>query len=282
MDATLTADQPFGGNALTGTINARYLFGATMGKRPVRWALTRSPMYNAPPAVADKFPFDSLRLRRLLRADDDRRTFDEQIAARSAELDANGELRLTLDSRSGNGIPYQYSLEGDVEDVSRQHIANRASLTVHPARFYIGLRRPTLFVEQRTGLNTAVVAVTPDGEPVPNVSVDVRLTQVQWNSVRRAEGYGFYTWETERKEVEVGRYTVATGAQPAPLTCRPSRAALRPEGRGARRRRARGVDDAVVLRDRTRLHGVAAVRPQPDRAACPSARPTSRATPRRS
>ena len=29
--------------------------------------------------------------------------------------------------------------------------------------------------------------------------VDVKLTQVQWNSVRRAEGNGFYTWDTERK-----------------------------------------------------------------------------------
>ena len=41
--------------------------------------------------------------------------------------------------------------------------------------------------------------------------VTVTLTQIQWNSVRRAEGNGFYTWDTERKEVPAGAWTVTTG-----------------------------------------------------------------------
>ena len=97
-----------------------------------------------------------------------------------------------------------YSLEGDVEDVSRQHIANRASLLVHPAPWYIGLRRPSYFLQQKQGLKTEIVAVAPDGKVVPGVTVTVTLTQIQWNSVRRAEGNGFYTWDTERKEVPAG------------------------------------------------------------------------------
>ena len=47
--------------------------------------------------------------------------------------------------------------------------------------------------------------------------VQVTLTQIQWNSVRRAEGNGFYTWETERKEVAAGSWTVTTTAAPVPL-----------------------------------------------------------------
>ena len=31
------------------------------------------------------------------------------------------------------------------------------------------------------------------------VPVELQLTQVQWKSVRRAEGNGFYTWDTERQ-----------------------------------------------------------------------------------
>ena len=46
--------------------------------------------------------------------------------------------------------------------------------------------------------------------------VDVTLTQVQWQSVRRAEGNGFYTWETERKEVPAGTWHLTT-AQRIPL-----------------------------------------------------------------
>ena len=43
------------------------------------------------------------------------------------------------------------------------------------------------------------------------------LTQIQWLSVRRAEGNGFYTWDTERKEVPAGKWTVTTAADPVPL-----------------------------------------------------------------
>src|SRR5439155_18684624 len=74
------------------------------------------------------------------------------------------------------------------------------------------------FVEQKDGLNTAVVAVSPAGSPVPGVTVEVTLVHVQWHSVRRAEGNGFYTWETQRKETEAGHFTVTTAADPVPLS----------------------------------------------------------------
>ena len=45
----------------------------------------------------------------------------------------------------------------------------------------------------------------------------VTLTQVQWLSVRRAEGNGFYTWDTERKEIPAGSWTVTTATDPVPL-----------------------------------------------------------------
>src|SRR5690606_19345307 len=92
-----------------------------------------------------------------------------------------------------------------------------ASLTVHPAPWYIGLRRPRYFTDQKAGLDTEVVAVTPSGSPVEGVPVAVTLTRVQWISVRRAEGGGFYTWDTERKEVPSGSWEVRTAREPVPL-----------------------------------------------------------------
>ena len=81
-------------------------------------------------------------------------------------------------------MPYVYTLEADVEDVSRQHIANRAAVTVHPADWYIGVRRPNYFVDQKAGLATELVAITPAGQITAGVPIEVKLTQVQWNSVR--------------------------------------------------------------------------------------------------
>jgi hypothetical protein len=130
-----------------------------------------------------------------------------------------------LSTTASDGLPWEYSLEGDVEDVSRQHIANRAAATVHPANWYVGIRRLPYFAEQKNGVKTEIVAAGLDGTAIAGVPVEVKLTQIQWESVRRAEGGGFYTWETEKKEIAIGSWTVTTGEQPVPFeTTLPSEA----------------------------------------------------------
>ena len=71
--------------------------------------------------------------------------------------------------------------------------------------------------------------------PVAGVPIDVTLTQVQWTSVRRAEGNGFYTWDTERKEVPAGIVDVTSALTPVPL-------AMPPPGGRLLRARGRGKD----------------------------------------
>src|SRR6185503_16824947 len=98
-----------------------------------------------------------------------------EMGSDDAPLTAAGQLALALDTDAQAGVPYAYTLEGDVEDVSRQHIANRTSLLVHPAPWYIGIKQLPLFGEQRDGLKTEIVAVGLDGGTVPDVKIDVKL-----------------------------------------------------------------------------------------------------------
>jgi uncharacterized protein YfaS (alpha-2-macroglobulin family) len=220
VDVTLAAGA--GGSAIAGdplkaVIAGRYLFGAAMGARPVTWRYSRSRGYGAPDAVTDKFPDERwVFVGWADRDEDDSRNWGE-VGRAETTLAAGGQLSLNLDTKRDAGVPAVYTLEGDVEDVSRQHIANRASITVHPAPWYIGLRRPSYFMDQKTGLQTAIVAVGLDGAPVAGIPVEVTLTQVQWTSVRRAEGNGFYTWDSERKDVPAGTWTVTTAAEPVAL-----------------------------------------------------------------
>lgn len=216
VDVTLTGETKIAGDPLTGVVNGRYLFGAPMKARPAHWTLTRTPYDDAPAAITDKFPDD--RWTFVGYQPETARSTNEQVAADDGELTPDGKLSLDLDTPVAAGIPYSYVLEGDVEDVSRQHIANRASLIVHPAPWYIGIRNVPLFNSQSEGLKTELVAVGLDGKPVAGVSIDVTLTQVQWTSVRRAEGNGFYTWETERKEVPAGEWHLTSAADPVPFT----------------------------------------------------------------
>ena len=82
-----------------------------------------------------------------------------EIRREESKLTKAGDLALQLDTLRQAGVPYLYTLEGDVEDVSRQHIANRGSLTVHPAPWYVGVRRASYFIDQKAGLKTEIVAV---------------------------------------------------------------------------------------------------------------------------
>ena len=215
VDVTLSRESPIAGDRLSGVISARYLFGAPMGKRPAAWTFTRTPVYSAPAAITERFPSERWTF---VGWPDEGHTGRLEVAAAEAELTAAGRAALTLDTVAAAGLPFSYQLEGDVEDVSRQHIANRASLLVHPAPWYIGIKTVPTFTEQRSGLKTEIVAVGLDGAPVPGVAIDLTLTQIQWVSVRRAEGNGFYTWDTERKEVPSGTWRVTSGAEPVPFT----------------------------------------------------------------
>jgi uncharacterized protein YfaS (alpha-2-macroglobulin family) len=210
VDATLSASAPTAGATLTGTVQARYLFGGSMGARPVRWSITRTLEYGVPAAISERFPED----RYAFGYYPDRPSMTERIAGADVTLDATGALTVSTPTGTPVDVPYRYTLEGDVEDVSRQHIANRASTVIHPAPWYIGLRRPDYFADPATGTSVDVVAVDLAGTPVAGVPVMLSLTRVQWNSVRRAEGGGFYTWDTEEVRTPAGAWTVNSATEP--------------------------------------------------------------------
>jgi len=218
VDVTLSAAGGGGatvaGDKLAGKITARYLFGSPMSRRPVKWKYTKTPLYDVPPILHDRFDaagFTFLGYNPSI----DRST--TTVASKDQKVDANGELKLALETDKAAGWPYEYQLEGDVTDISRQHIANRTGTRVEAAPWYIGVKQPPYFADSTNGIDTEVIAAALDAKLVPNVSVAIELHQIQWNSVRRAEGNGFYTWDTERKEITAGTWTVTTQAQPAPL-----------------------------------------------------------------
>ena len=214
VDVTLSGTTLIAGESLKGVVTGRYLFGAPMMKRPAHWTFTRAPLYTAPETIVAKYPADRWSFVGWF---DTERPAPPDVAANDGQLAANGELPVSLQTDVKAGIPYSYTLEGDIEDVSRQHMANRASVVVHPAPWYIGIRRMPYFNEQQAGIKTELVAVGLDGAPVGGVLIDVRLTQIQWQSVRRAEGNGFYTWETQRKEVPSGEWHLTSTTDPLPL-----------------------------------------------------------------
>src|SRR4029078_347946 len=121
VDVTLKGDKAIAGDTLSGNVAARYLFGAAKSQRPMTWSCWKTPGYNAPRAITEKFTED--RWIFVGYPDGDDRSSSGEIRHEQTQLGKTGDLALTLDTRRDAGVPYIYTLECDVEDVSRQHIA---------------------------------------------------------------------------------------------------------------------------------------------------------------
>ena len=139
--------------------------------------------------------------------------------------------------------------------------------SVHPAPWYVGLRPSGLLPRAEERARHRDRRRRPRWRaPCAGVPVEVTLTQVQWTSVRRAEGNGFYTWDTERREVPAGSWTITTGEAPVPLTIPFDSGGyftLEARGRGENGRSA--VTRTSLLRARRGLHGLGPLRSQPHR-----------------
>jgi uncharacterized protein YfaS (alpha-2-macroglobulin family) len=150
VDATLTAGpSPIAGDALTATVSARYLFGAAMDRRPVRWNTSRQRVYSAPPAILDKFLPEQWTF---VGYDPDDRNERPELGADSGITTAGGEFTTPVQTARTIGHPYTYVFEAEVEDVSRQRIAGRAQRLVHPAPWYVGVKKVPYFVDQKSRL----------------------------------------------------------------------------------------------------------------------------------
>ena len=217
VDVKVSGDDAVAGANLQGVVTGRYLFGAGMSERKLRWTYWKTPIFSPPAIFEQKFPnqrYVFVGRDWLSEQSDDR----EQILTKEQLLDSKGLRTLTLPTQRDAAIPYEYTLEGEVADISRQRIANRNSFRVHPAPWYIGVKTPPYFAAVKEGIQTEIIAATPEGQIAPGVPVKVQLTQVQWHSVRRAEGSGMYAWETERKDVPAGDWEITTTDRPVPLS----------------------------------------------------------------
>ncbi len=214
VETTVTAQPPVAGTTLRAVVDAHYLFGGAMNGRTARWTMTRSAAYGVPQPIRDRWAPDRFVFGYY--PNHEGAAFGK-VATDTATLDRDGHLTVTTPSATDVDYASSYTFEADVEDVSRQHIANRAGVVVYPAPWYVGLSRPKYFVDTRTGVDIDVLAADLQGAAVADLPVTLSLVRVQWNSIRRAEGSGFYTWETERIEVPSGEWQVTTMAAPVTL-----------------------------------------------------------------
>jgi hypothetical protein len=118
------------------------------------------------------------------------------LGASDETLDAEGRasrrLKLVM---PGQSTTEQVRFEIEVEDLSRQTVAQHVTRLVHPAEFYLGLKRPKeRFVSAGGSVRADLLAFEPSGAHRAGVAVKVELFSRKWiGAVAEREGRAHQT-----------------------------------------------------------------------------------------
>ena len=215
VDVLAAAKDLLAGARLSATVSARYLFGGAMTGAAASWSVVRSTTEFSPPGH-EAFSFG----RQTSYQDEGEPAPDSGLfASGKGIIDNKGNL--TIDAGPADalgGRPTQYSLEAEVQDVSRQSVAGRQGVLVHPAAFYLGLGKQSLFGDAGKPFHLPVLAVAPDGSQVAGVAVKVTALVRSWHSVRKKSVGGMYQSVTEPVDEAKGSCEVKTSAGPVDCT----------------------------------------------------------------
>ena len=203
VTARSTRDSYVAGDFFEGTVSARYLFGAGMAGQPVTMTLDRRTGSYAPPGY-DGFRFGPV----------DPDYLGESFLRTEATLDSTSSAQAERVRLPGNeqGAAAELVWRGSVTAPSRQQITNQTTATLHPGRYYVGLKPGTSFLDlsRDSTLAVDVMTVDPNGASVGDKEVTVELVRLQWNSVREVGADGRLRWRSERTESVIRTREVTT------------------------------------------------------------------------
>ncbi len=170
--------------SLTGSVHADYFFGAPVNNLSVQWTLyQQNSSFSIPDFTTGLVGSDAL-----VGPPASFGGLGSIVTSGSGVTDSSGTLTIPLTGVKVDDT-MQLTLEVTATESSGFPVSARSSVTVHPARFYVGLR-PNAWVGQAgTPLGVTLQTVDWDGKPVGNLPLTVAFEKVTWE--RKASRYGF-------------------------------------------------------------------------------------------
>jgi uncharacterized protein YfaS (alpha-2-macroglobulin family) len=219
VDVTADSGVRYPKDSVRASVEARYLFGAPMARAAVTWAL-RQRGDAAPPEIPTTEGWYLGETGWWWEELEDRPAPVQITASGVDTLDARGRLALTLPlGETVKGRPALATLEATVKDVNRQTVSASASVTVHPAAFYLGAKPAgkDFFWPAGAPVAVDVIAVRPDGAREAGVKVAGTVVRREWHQTHRErDGYGEVVGEWVSDTV--ARCGLVTAAEP--VACR--------------------------------------------------------------
>lgn len=191
------------GQSASFELSAEYLFGTPVSEAKVQQYVTRSEVDFVPPNSSGYATDDQAYLADL-RYSNQRGSAYSQLT-RTLDVKGQALVQVALDAKEQSKTE-SLTLEAEVQDLSAQTQAGRASVLVHPAQYYLGLKQPTKrFLSVGAELPVDVVALSPKGARITTAAVTLELWRRNWTSAledRPMDALHHHTYVRDEKQAE--------------------------------------------------------------------------------
>lgn len=186
------------GSGITATVNAKYLSGGGLQNAKVQWNALARPTFFDPPQL-DQYTFSD--------NDDPWLCLDcwwfprseppqQPLLSGEGATNERGEFEITIPISTelraerpfGNAFgqpitgPVSLSIEANVSGADNQIIAGRASVTAHPADYYLGIAMSENVLRSTKPVTIELVAVDWQGARLSDKAIEVAVYRRDWKS----------------------------------------------------------------------------------------------------
>jgi alpha-2-macroglobulin len=203
------------GDTLKMEVTARYYSGGALASAPVRWRLLADPLYFSSES-APNFRFEDLddAYEWYRWFDNQREGGGEQVAEGTGQTDAQGHFIVSAPATLGkDNHSRKLRMEVDITDVDGQVITAEGDANVHAGAFYIGLRPEGYVAQVGQPQNAALITLDPQGQPIGNRALTVKIYRREWFSVREQGPDGRFYFTSNYTDTLVETQSAATDAQ---------------------------------------------------------------------
>lgn len=173
------------GGKATATVKASYFAGGPLPNAEVTWNVSSSRGYFVPPNHGD-FTFGTWTPWWGRWGGGFHEGGGDRYETFAGRTDASGKHVLGLEFKSVSPPqPTSIVAEGTVQDVNRQAWSSSATLLVHPATHYVGMKTERWFVESNKPIEVDLVVADLDGKRVEGSAIEVTMVRLDWKKVKK-------------------------------------------------------------------------------------------------
>ena len=164
------------------SVEAKYYAGGGLASAETNWTVTATPTNYTPPNRGDYTFGTWVPWWRTYDYGDYGRGFGGGTTQTfKGVTDASGRHLLKIDFESVKPPrPYSVSASASVQDVNRQTWSSTATLLVHPADLYVGIKTPRTFVQKGEKIVVESIVSDIDGKLVSGRDVDIKAVLKDW------------------------------------------------------------------------------------------------------